>query len=228
MSEENNQGGGDSTADPLVNLKAELSRKMSNSEAKLAEFAKTQEILLSKLNELTTPKAAPKATETESLSDLMYSDPERYAAVIQERAEQRIMGQISKQQSQMAKTQSVLSELQAEFPELAHADHELTKKAVEVYNSLPEDERSSSLAYKVSVKQAALDLGYKPKSKRPADEEPSFGSSSGRSARKSNKIDGATEQLAAMFGINTSDPKVKERLVKASQREWNKYKNPKE
>lgn len=226
MSDENN-GTPEGGQDPLVNLKAELNRKLSNSEQKMVEFAKTQEALLSKLNEMTQPKAAPAAKAEESLSDIMYSDPDKYAALIEERAEKRIMGQISRQQAQVAKTQSVLSELQSEFPELASADHELTKKAVEVYNSLPEDERSSSLAYKVSVKQAALDLGYKPKSKRPADEEPSIGSG-GRVPRKSNKLDSSTEQLASMFGLNTSDPKVKERLIKSANREWTKFRSPKE
>jgi hypothetical protein len=226
MSDENTQGT-DTPVDPLVNLKAELNRKVSNTESKLEQFQKTQEALLAKLSELTAPKAAPKAEKEESLADLVYTDPEKYAAIIEERAEKKILGQISRQQAQMAKTQSVLSELQAEFPELSSQDHELTKKAVEVYNSLPDDEKSSSLAYKVAVKQAALDLGYKPKSKRPVDDEPSFGPSSGSRPRR-NKLDSATEQLASMFGLNTSDPKVKERLVKASNREWNKYRNPKE
>jgi hypothetical protein len=219
--EENDQG-----SDPLVNLKAELNRKLTNSEEKIAQFQKTQDALLAKLNEMSAPKAAP--AQKESLSDLIYSDPDRYAAIITSQAVEAATSHISKQQMQQAKTQGVLQALQNEFPELSDSGHELTQKAVEVYNSLPDDERSSSLAYKVAVKQAALDLGYKPKSKRPAEEEPSIGSSGGYKTRKSTKVDAATEQLAAMFGINTSDPKVKERLVKASNREWNKYRNPKE
>lgn len=212
--------------DPLKNLKAELDRKLGNADAKLSQLQEANAALLAKLERLSTPTAP---TKEASLTDLLYNDPEKYAQMVERRAEEKALAQMQRQQAQMVKTSTTISELQNEFPELSDSGHELTKKAVEVYNSLPEEERTTSLAYKMAVKAAALDLGYKPRSKRPVDEEPSIGSGYGRGApRKSNKLDTDTELAAQIFGIDTSDPKVKERLIKKSQRDWNKYKPVKE
>lgn len=215
----------ESQADPIVNLKAEMSRKLGNTESKISELQKTNELLLSKLSQLTQPAAAP-AAKSADLSTLLYSDPDAYAAEIERRAEERAMRRVNEQQAQAVRTNSVLAELQNEFPELSDSGNELTKKAVEMYNNLPPDEKNSSLAYKVAVKAAALELGVKPRSKRPVDDEPmgsSYGQRSG-SRRAATKLAPETEELAAIFGLDTSKQEVKDRLLKNSQRNWTKYK----
>jgi hypothetical protein len=202
-----------------------MARKLGNTDTKISELQKTNELLLSKLTQLTQPAAAPR--QKQDLSTLLYNDPDAYAAEIERRAEERAMARVNQQQAQAAKTGNVIAELQAEFPEIADSNNELTKKAVEMYNNLPDDEKNSSLAYKVAVKAAALELGVKPRSKRPVDEVPMGSSSNHRSSnsrRSSNKLSTETEQLAAIFGIDTSKSDVKERMIKASQRDWTKYK----
>jgi hypothetical protein len=210
------------TQDPIKNLKAEIDRKLGNADSRMAELQKTNEALISKLNELTKPTQAQKPAEP-SMSDLLYSDPEKYAQLIQERAEQRAVERISRQQDKIAKVNGVIGQLAAEYPELSDSNHALTKKAVEIYNSLPEEEKQTSLAYKMAVREAAEELSVKPKSKRPVDDEPSFGSSGSRSGRRSQKLDSGTEQLARIFGIDTSDEKVKSRLLAKQNRNWTKF-----
>jgi hypothetical protein len=181
--------------------------------------------LLAKLTELTKPAQKASAKEAD-LSELLYSDPQKYAEVIEARAEARAAARFQESQQKQFKTQSVLSELQAEFPELSDSNHPLYKKAVEIYNALPEDERQSAASYKLAVKSAALEEGIKPRSKRPVDEEPSFGASNSgmrSSQRKSGKLDSTTEEWAKIFGIDTSNAQVKERLVQKQNRNWNKY-----
>jgi hypothetical protein len=207
--------------DPIKNLKAEMDRKLGNADSKLTELQKTNELLLSKLSSLTQP--APKAPK-EDLSDLLYKDPEAYARLIEERAEKRAVERVSAQQEKLNKVNSIIGSLTQEYPELQDGNHQLTKRAVEIYSALPDEEKQSSLSYKLAVKDAAEELAIKPRSKRPVDEEPSFGSSSGaRSRAKATKLDGATEELARMFGIDTSDSKVKERLLAKQNRNWNRY-----
>jgi hypothetical protein len=206
-------------ADPIKNLKAEMDRKLGNADAKLAELQKTNEALLSKLSSISKP--APAAEP--SLSDLLYSDPERYAQIIQERAEQRALEKMNRHNSQIQKVNSVIGQLASEYPELSDSNHALTKKAVEIYNALPEEERQTSLAYKMAVREAAEELSVKPKSKRPV-EEPEFNSSySGRRSGKSQKLDPVTEEFASLFGIDTNDAKIKQSLLEKQNRNWNRY-----
>lgn len=206
--------------DPLKNLKAEMERKLSNSEARLSELQKTNELLFSKLNELTTPKAAPAPQKQVSMSDLLYSNPEEYARIIEERAMERVAAQ----QQRAQKVNGVISQLAQEFPELSDNNSSLTKRAVEIYNSLPPEEKQSSLSYRLAVKDAADELGLKPKSKRPVDDEPSFGSSGRSAPRRKDKLNPMTEVWATALGLDPSDPKVKARLVERQNRDWHKPK----
>lgn len=214
--------------DPIKNLKAEMDRKLSNSEAKLSELSNTNIALMQKLEEISrSVKPQAPASSNEDLSDVFYKDPTRYAQIVEERASARAEKASQQREAAMRKTQGVLGQLQNDFPELASPDHELTRRAVEIYNGLPDDEKASSMSYKLAVQSAAVEMGVKPRSKRPvADDEPtgSSGSSSGRSStRKREKLDSNTEELAAIFGIDTSNPEVKERLIRTSNRDWSRY-----
>lgn len=228
MSDENQGSSAPETSDPIKNIKSEFDRKFGNTEAKLAEMASTNAALLAKLNELTSSRAPAPEPKSEDLSDVFYKDPQRYAQIVADRAAQQAEARAAQREAATRKTQTVLGQLQAEYPELASSDHELTRKAVEIYNSLPDDEKASSMSYKLAVQSAAVELGVKPRSKRPVSDQEDLGSSGyssgpSRSQRKSTKLDPATEELAQMFGIDTSKPEVKERLIKSSGRNWNKY-----
>ncbi len=210
-------------ADPIKNLKAEMDRKLGNADSRLSELQKTNELLMAKLSSISSP--ATPAAKTESLSDILYADPERYARIVEERAEARATERVSQQQQKANKVNTVVNQLAQEFPELSDNNHSLTKRAVEIYQALPDEEKNSSLSYKMAVREAAEELSIKPKSKRPVDEEPSFGGSSGgsRSRRATAKLDTNTEELAAMLGLDTSDPKTKERMIASQNRNWNRY-----
>jgi hypothetical protein len=131
----------------------------------------------------------------------------------------------------VAKQNAMLGQLAADFPELTSTDSALTKRAVEIYNALPEDERTSPMAMKVAVKDAALELGLRPKSKRNASENTGDGlmpTGGGSAVRKPQggkaELDPVTEGFAAALGLNTSDAKVRERLKKRSERKtWNQF-----
>lgn len=228
MSDEQQGTPSPETSDPIKNMKSEFDRKFGNTDAKLSEMAATNAALLAKLNELTSQRAPSAPAAQEELSDVFYKDPARYAQIVADRASAQAEARSSQREAASRKTQGILGQLQAEFPELASADHELTRKAVEIYNALPDDEKASSMSYKLAVQSAAVELGVKPRSKRPASDQEDLGSSGysssgNRSQRKSTKLDPATEELARMFGIDTSKAEVKDRLIKSSGRNWTKY-----
>ena len=129
-------------------------------------------------------------------------------------------------------TNSVLSQLGSEYPELNDANSDLTLKSVEIYKRMSERDRSSSMAFKTAVRDAAADLGILPKNKRKSTsgEGPDIGSgnsssqSAGNSQPRSKKLDDKTLAFAKLIGLKTDDPKVVERLKARSQRaKWNKY-----
>lgn len=202
--------------DPLKNLKAEFSRKLDNVASELAEQRKINEQLLSSLR---APVQQPQQKE---LSDLMYTDPEAYAAAIAAKAEKAVNEKLAVRDRQT----SVIQQIVQEYPETADQNHPLTKRAVEIYTSFGADEKASPVAYRAAVAEAAVELGVKPKSKRPVDDEPSMGSSSyspRQSRRAKAQLDPATEQFAAIMGLDLSDSKTKDNLMKRSQRNWNRY-----
>lgn len=210
-------------ADPLKNLKAEFDRKLGNADSKLAELQKTNELLMAKIQAMNTP--APVKKET-SLTDLLYSDPEAYAREIESRAEAKALARVTAQQEKMNKVSNTIGALVNEYPELQDNGHSLSKRAVEIFSSLPDEEKQSSLSYKMAVKDAAEELGIKPRSKRPVDEEPSF-SGSYRSSSRSRKKEGispVTEAWAEALGVNLKDEKVKARVLENQSRDWTKYK----
>ena len=208
----------------LKNVKEEFTRKQANTDSQLASLKQQNEALMSKLNSFTPASFGAQAPAKEELSDLIYSNPERYTQLIEERATKAAEKNIEGRLNAQARGNSTIASLHAEFPELASNDHELTKKAVEIYSALPDDEKSSPLSYKVAVKEAALELGIKPKSKR-TDEEQLMSSGGGSGSRKERKpkISQQTADFAAAVGLDINDPKVKERIEGRQGRNWNKY-----
>ena len=208
--------------DPIKQLKGEFGRKHDSLAEQLKQISQQQ----ASIAEMLRPKPAEKPAD--DLSTIMYSDPARYAQIIEERAEARILEKINASSAAQQRTQSVIGELGAEYPELADINSPLTKAAVAALNNLPEHERNTTAAYRLAVKQAAEDLSVKPKSKRPAaDEEFGGGEYIPRPARRSaNKLSAATEAFAAEVGLDLEAPGVKERLIARSNRSWSEPSSP--
>jgi flagellar biosynthesis/type III secretory pathway chaperone len=231
MSIDNQSGDGENTqaADPIKNVKEEFSRKLSNTDSKIDQLAKQNEALIAQLAAISSTKAAPQAAaaKTEDLSDLMYSDPQRYAQVIEERAEARIMGKLNDMNTANQKQTSVMAGIMSDYPELGDADHQLTKKAVEIFAALDESDKKSPISYKLAAQQAAMELGVKPKSKRTESDDYSImsssSSSSSRKKSKKSEISPVTQNFAEIMGMDMSDEGLKQRLAERSGRNWNKY-----
>jgi len=205
--------------DEIKNLKAEYSRKMSNLEEQLK-----------KTNELLQARIAPKApsVEKEKIADVWYSDPEKAAALIQEQTAAQLEAKLAAQQAQQAKYSQTINQLYNEYPELQQEEGTLTKRAAEIYKGLTDEERAHPLAMRMAVKDAASELGIKPRSKRGEDDDSfALGGGRGGEGRKKKDRDGdldpATLGFAKVMGLNVSDPKVLERLKARSKRGWGKY-----
>lgn len=220
--------GGETTntnVDPLNNIKQEFGRKLGNVETQVAELTKANQQLLAQLQNIATPKVQE---TTESLEDLWYKDPIKAASTISAATEKRIEEKMAKQAAAAQKSQQTLNSLAREYPELNDDSHPLTKKAIEIYNSLEESEKTSPMAYKLAVKEAAMELEVKPSSKRSYDDNYSMGStgntSGNRERGKRDEVDANTIAFARMLGRPVDDPKYMERLKQYSKRKtWTKY-----
>lgn len=227
MADENK---GDVGADGIKQLKAEMDRKLTNIE----QTSKKLEEALRSLNTAVAAKAAPPARQaevTEDLEDLMITNPAKAAKIIKEQAKAEISEELGKQAKAQNKTSQVMSELISKYPELQYNDHELTQKAIEIYNALPDDEKTSASAYRLAVKEAAVELGIKERSKRSEGEDfvPSRTSTSQRRQKK-EELDPATLEFARLMaekGFTAVDPDkegVKERLLARSKRNYGQFK----
>jgi hypothetical protein len=197
----------------IKNLKAEMNRKMGNLEQTNAQLLKQLETMLA------STKPAPSPEPKKNVS--VFEDEEGYARRIKEETAAEIRAEMAKEKNAMAKQQTIISSLVTEFPELNQGDSTLTKKAVELYNGMADDEKASPVAYKAAVNQAALELGIKPKSKRSADDSDDYvfsGSGTSEPAQRKRKasdseLDPRTEQFAQLVGLELTK-EVKERLTK--------------
>jgi phage terminase small subunit len=209
MADEQNPGGtppaqaAAPAADEIKNLKAEIDRKLGNVTSSLNQF-------MEQMKQQVVP-TAPK--QEKKLSELIYEDADAYTAKVIEEAERRVETKLSKRDELMQKQQQVINTLVSDFPELSQTDSDLTKKALEIYNSLSNDEKANPLAYRTAVKEAALDLGVKPKSKRTTSSDDSFslGTEAPRKPAKTDKLDEATTWFAEMLG---RDPKKVQEVSK--------------
>ncbi len=231
MAEEANATTADSTTvDPIKNLKSEIDRKFGNFETQVSELTKTNQALLAQL-QLTANQNRTQAPAAKGAKDYWYDDPDKAEAAIVERTKAEIRQEYQTQQKQTAKTNSVLNQLVYDYPELQSDSHELTKRATAIYMALDAEEKSSPIAYKLAVKEAATELSIKPRAKRSEDEVENFSMSSSRSNNptprqtKSGKTKLAQETIAfaKLVGLNTDDPKVMERIESRQRENWTRY-----
>lgn len=210
--------------DQFGNLKAEMNRKLSNTETQMAELKKLNEDLLYQVSNMTQSTKQKQAQqmqqeEQQSLSDLWYDNPAKAAEIIEKRTEERINQRLNQAQAQQQKVNKILGSLVSEYPELSDQNNDLTKKTVEIYESLPDDEKQSPLAYKVAARDAAAELGVLPRSKRKdaassnADNFSFGGSGSSPVKRRdSDDIPDATKAFAKAMGLDVSDEKILGRM----------------
>lgn len=232
MSEQDSKSG---TPDEK-NIKAEFDRKLGNTESKLTEIEKQNKSLSEKLSTLISAISTPAKAQTqdeENLSSMIYDNPDKFASTIEERISKKVESVLNKNTEENVKRNTVIAELTSNYPELSQGDSALTKKALELYNTLSQEERSNPISYKYAVTQAASELGVKPKSQRSDDDfVMSSGGTSGEAPRRRSKnkdeIPDDVARVAAMFGRDLKDPKVKERLKKYSnynKSDWMTFKS---
>lgn len=205
-------------ADPLANLKAEFSRKMQNLEA-------TNQQLARQLASISKP-AAP-APSKKPISELIYENPEEAISIIKS----EVKTEIQESTRKVADFQQTMGRLYEDYPELSNQQDPLYKRADEILQSIPEHERQQPMAIRAAVREAASELGVRPKSKRepsPTDDFTVTGSGGGSnrppSRRGEAELDPATIEFAQRCGLNTNDPELIKRLKgHASRKNWNRY-----
>lgn len=205
--------------DEFKNFKAELNRKLENQNAQIAQ-------LIAQLNESSKP--APTPAESKKLEDVWFDSPAEAARRIKEETSSEIRAEMAKQAKLQAKQAQVINQLVNDYPELNDQTSDLTTRAVEIFNSLPEDERSHPLAYRTAVRDAAADLDIKPKAKRKAskqDESFSLGGAGEPVKRKGLEDESTKAKLffyEQMTGQKASD-EVKERLNEFSKKNFSQF-----
>jgi hypothetical protein len=216
MSEQQSNG---QAASNDESLKAEIS-ELKNT------FQKQQSELMASIQSLKA-KPAPAPVE-EDVEAQLYTNPKAVLERFKQEAKQEALQAIGQYNQTESKRVNTLSALQNDFPELADTSHPLTKEALQIWNALPEEDKSSPMSYRVAVREAAENQGLKPKSKRPVvDEDTMSGGYSGSRGRtRVTKIDQATAEWGELLGLDMEDAGVKERLLARSQREFGKYGQP--
>lgn len=229
---EDNQGTGapegtenNSPEDISKQIKGEMNRKFDKQNSMIAELQLTMKSLAESLK----PKAQPKqeSTQEEDIETLIYADPKKAMAIVEDRASKRALETMNRASSAQQVLNNTIAELTQEYPEIASADADLTKKTVEILNSLSEHERSSPMAYKYAVREAADQLSIKPRSKRDPDDFVAGGyngySPNQRREKVSDKkIQSQVTDMARLMGVDTSDPERVKRMVERAKRtSWN-------
>lgn len=223
---------GDSHADDaLTNLKAEMNRKLSNQEEVLSKLQQQNQQLLEQLSyqQTQTTQTQSSTGGEKSLSDLMYEDPEQYAALIEKRAEERAMKRIEQREAAQAKQNQILGQIASQFPEVNDPNSPLTKRAVEIHGKMAPEDRSNPVSLKIATLEAAAELGVLPRDRRKQSDTDSFTMGSSSAPKRpesalSEKDEEQTLQIAQLLGVNVDDPKQKAMLDKAKSRKtWSKY-----
>ena len=211
----------------MESLQAEMNRKTEKLMNENQKLAQRMEELMSML----TPKQSSQPAQEDDLETLVYKDPKAYAAKIKAEAAREAQRAVSESINQQQQSNAILSQLTNEYPELSDSQSELTQKAVEAYKAMSAAERSSPIAYKTAVRDAAAELGILPKNKRKSGSDDftmsGQSSSEGRrqaSSKEQQAIDNKTAEFAKLLGLDPSDKKVAERLKQRNQRKnWSRW-----
>lgn len=230
---ESQENSGAIDAERFKNFQSEFDRKLGNTTSQIEALAQSNQQVLEALNSISSKSQTHNSGDSDSLSSLLYEDPERYAAEVEKRAEERISKKLEEKQQKEQQSQSevtqVLQQMQSNYPELADPNHELTKRAVEIHNSLSDrDKANAALAYRSAIAEAVSELGIKKVSQRKKSSDYEdftlSGTSSGtsRSDRSRSKLDKNTILFAEAMGLNTEDKDLLKRLARRSEKNYKK------
>lgn len=119
---------------------------------------------------------------------------------------------------------NVIYNLSQEYPEI-HSDKSLQKQVIEAQRNLPKSLQDTAEGYEMAVLKAVANAGVLPKSRRPdtSEAEISVSGTSQRTerTRKSTKagLSEETIEFARLMGRDVDNPKVREALEKAANRD---------
>lgn len=238
MSDKDNEDTG-TPEDPIKNLKAEFNRKLDHQSKQMTDLMAANVRLSTQLSQIAKP-AATQAQHEEDDEEFDAYDPKSVKKAI-DKAVNKQVGAKADEFMEQQRRQSALQELGVDYPELGDGNSDLSKLAVQVFETLNPNLRASAEGYKLAVREAAAKLGVMPMNKRnrndrqdddSVDEEftslpgrsGAAGSSNRASKKKETELDPDTLASAQLMGLDTSDPKVVARLKKHAQRKnWGRY-----
>jgi hypothetical protein len=212
----------------IKEVKGEMTRKMSNLEAQLADTQRLLQELASRGSQAPQP-----AQPAKPLKDLMYDDPDQFASVI----ESRVASAVSKKVDAQSATAAEVSRIASQYPEFQDASSEAYRLALRKAGALNESFRQTPEGVRAAMLDAALELGLVPAMKRTQKiqgaatdaDEFSVGSSTGRKpaasssqGSKKDDLNPKTRDFAALIGLDVNNPKVVENLKKHSKRKWSR------
>lgn len=229
MSDENNNEDTGQEQDHLKNLKSEFNRKFENTSSQLDQLAASNQQVMQLLQELKQSPSSSKGEEGDSMSQYLYEDPDKYAELLEKKVEDRVSKKFQAQQKSQERSAQVLAELSQHYPELRDQSSDLTRKAVQIFDSFSaEDKVNVAVAYKAAINEAASDLGIQRASKRKQQasdfDDFTLGASSGSNRRNDSKPKLATETIlfAEAMGMDTDDKALLKRLAERSKKNFKK------
>ncbi len=218
MSEQTKDGTGQTNQpDPITNLKAEMNRKLENSNSELAAMK-------AQMAQLLSGKGQPQPEE-----DFDPYDPQAVRQAVKKTVDAGISAYKEEQNKfhqHEARKQQVILTLVNEYPELQNPGSELVQDARAILEKLPADEQNSSVAYKAAILEAAVNRGITPKSKRQSTSDDSFqlGGSKPNSGSKRGKDEMEPSVQAWMDAlapytdsIDFKKPEVRARIKERSE-----------
>lgn len=211
------------------NFQSEIDRKLGNTHSQIEQLTASNQQVLELLNNLNQPKSQQKDDASESLGSLLYEDPDKYAELLRKQVKQELSQEFQKKEQQSNKSAQVLQELSNHYPELRDTNSDLSKKAVQIFDSFSaEDKANVAVAYRAAINEAASDLGIQRASKRRKegadfdDFTLSSSSSSGSRRESKPKLDDRTILFAEAMGMNTDDKALLKRLAERSKKNYKK------
>jgi hypothetical protein len=216
MSEESKnppaEGAAPSSADEIKNLKAEMNRKLDNTNAQLLAAIEALK---------------PKAKEEPRAKVSVLDDEDAFANNIVEQAVSAVTRVTAEQQ----RTQAKISQLYNDYPELNDPENAFSRKADEYYRQLSDADKKNPTALEAAVYRAAVETGTKPKKQR-STEDDNFslgGAPSGNRGASKKTTDAISDdmvEIGALMGVDyKNDEKRKAALKKvAGRKDWNRYK----
>lgn len=220
-------------ADPIKNLKSEVSRKFDNISAANAALAQQNAEIKAQLDALVASQRSTNTEVTPSKGKKapdMYDDPEGYAQYVAEIATRAATDNANRTVNSNNEFNSTVAQLTSEYPEFQNNTSELSLETLKIFNSLPKNEQNSR-GIRYAAREAAAIHGIVPVAKRARTSNPDDfdhkGSGGGQRppAPKKTKLDPNALEFAKLMGKDINDPKYIESLTKAAQRDsYNKYK----